>query len=116
MQKRKQMHAQGSWKATKSEDLLVKGMAVFFAFSVIATLLSSFLGIGAMMIPSAVCLVISFIGMFIVMFGIVFMKSRKEPLEKHYYDVDCRYDGIKGEVNDKSREISKEELFGKKQD
>ena len=28
--KGKRMHAEGTWKTTKSEDLLIKGVAVFF--------------------------------------------------------------------------------------
>ena len=31
------------------------------------------------------------------MFGIVFLKSRKEPMEKHYYSVDYRYNGLTDE-------------------
>ena len=116
MNKGKQMHEQGYYQATKTEDFLVKAVGLFFTLSVIMTLLSSFLDLNMILIPSVICLIVSFIGMFVVMFGIVFLKSRKEPLEKHYYDVDYRYDGVKGEVDDKSHEISKEEFFGKKQD
>ena len=41
------------------------------------------------------------------------MKARKEPLDKHYYDVDHKYNGITGEGSDDTREISKEEFYGK---
>ena len=52
--------------------------------------------------------------MFVVLFGLVFKKSRKEPMEAHYYDVDYRYNGISGETEDETVEISKDEfLYGK---
>lgn len=113
-QKGKRMHASGSWKTTPGEDVVIKVVAVFFALSVIAELLVTILGVSSLVLPVTVCLVISFIGMFVVMFGIVFLKSRKEPMEKHYYDVDYQYNGIKEETKDNTREISEEEFHKKK--
>ena len=112
-QKGKRMHASGSWKTTPGEDVVIKVVAVFFALSVIAELLVTILGVSSLVLPVTVCLVISFIGMFVVMFGIVFLKSRKEPMEKHYYDVDYQYNGIKEETKDNTREISEEEFHNK---
>ena len=113
MQKGKQMHMSGTWKATRTEDLIVKISGAFFAISVIALLLSSFLQIEVLFLPALICTIVSFIGMFVVMFGIVFLKAQKEPMAKHYYDVDYRYNGIKGESKDNTREISKNEFYGK---
>lgn len=114
MRKGSEMHASGSWKATKNEDLLIKVIGLVFSVSVIAVLLSSFLHITAVLIPSVICLAVSFAGLFVVMFGLVFIKSRKEPMEKHYYSVDHKYNGITGEPDDNTHEISKEEFFSGK--
>ena len=111
IQKGRRMHASGTWKATKKEDLLVKSVGLFFTLSVIAVLLSSFLKIKAVLIPSIICCAVSFVGMFAVMFGIVFLKSREKPMEKHYYSVDYKYNGIKDEESDNGYEISKEEFY-----
>ena len=112
MQKGKQMQASGTWKATKAEDIAVKIVAAFFTVSVLAVLVSAFLGIKLILIPAIICLAVSFVGMFVVMFGIVFLKARKAPMEKHYYSVDYKYDGIKDELTDHGREISRDEFFG----
>ena len=50
-QKGRQMHAAGTWKATKKEDLIIKLAGLFFSLSVIAVLLSSILRITAILIP-----------------------------------------------------------------
>ena len=112
-QKGRQMRASGSWKATQGEQRLVNAVAVFFAVSVIAVLTSPFIHKKWFLILSVVCCAVAFISMFVVLFGIVIRKSRQEPMEMHYFDVDYRYDGIKGETDDKTREITKEEfLYG----
>ena len=108
------MHMSGSWKATRTEDLIVKITGAFFALSVLTFLLSTIVQIRFLYFPSLICVIVSFICMFVVMFGIVFLKAIKEPMEKHYYDVDYRYNGIKGEIDDNTKEISKEEFYGKK--
>lgn len=109
----KQMHTSGSWKATRGEQRLVNTVAVFFAISVIAVLASPLVQKKWFLILSVVCCAVAFISMFAVLFGIVIRKNRQEPMETHYYDVDYRYDGIKGETEDKTREITKEEfLYG----
>ena len=113
-QKGKRMDASGSWKTTPREEVIIKVVAAFFALSVIAELLVTFLGINSLVLPVTICLAVSFIGMFVVMFGMVYLKSRKEPMEKHYYDVDYKYNGIKGETKDNTREISEEEFHKKK--
>ena len=112
-QKGRQMRASGSWKATQGEQRLVNAVAVFFAVSVMAVLASPFIHKKWFLILSVACCVVAFISMFVVMFGIVIRKNRQEPMETHYFDVDYRYDGIKGETDDKTREITKEEfLYG----
>lgn len=107
----KQMHASGSWKATRGEQRLVNAVAVFFAVSVIAVLATPLVQKKWFLILSVVCCAVAFISMFAILFGIVIRKNRQEPVEKHYYDVDYRYNGIKGETDDKTREITKEEFL-----
>ena len=111
MQKGKRMHATGTWKATKKEDLLIKSVGALFTLSVIAVLLSSFLHIKAILIPSIICCAVSFVGLFVAMFGIVFLKNREKPMEKHYYSVDYKYNGITDEQIDNGYEITKEEFY-----
>ena len=108
------MHASGSWRVTSAERRLIYAVAVFFAASVIAVLVSGFVHRRWVLIASIICCAISFVLMFVVLFGLVFKKSRKEPMETHYYDVDYRYNGISGKTEDKTVEISKDEfLHGK---
>lgn len=113
-QKGKQMQASGSWRVTSAERRLINAVAVFFAVSVIAVLVSVFVHRRWFLIASIICCAVSFVLMFVVLFGLVFIKSRKEPMEAHYYDVDYRYNGISGETEDATVEISKDEfLHGK---
>ena len=114
-QKGKQMHASGSWSVTKAEQNVIYAVGVFFAASVIAVIISSFVGKRWFLIASIICCAVSFLAMFAVMFGLVYKKSRKQPMEKHYYDVDYGYNAITGKTADKTREISREEfLHGKR--
>ena len=115
-QKGKRMQASGSWEATRGEQKLINVAAVFFAISVISVLISSFVRIRWFLITSVVCCAAAFIMMFVVLFGLVFKKSRQQPMEKHYYDVDYRYNAIKGETDDKTREIPRDEFPGRKGD
>ena len=105
-QKGKKMHASGSWKVTRGEQILINTVAVFFVISVISVLISSAVQIRWFLITSVICCAVAFIMMFGVLFGLVFRKSRQQPMEKHYYDVDYRYNAIKGETDDKTREES----------
>ncbi|MCR5066514.1 MAG: hypothetical protein K6A14_00445 [Erysipelotrichaceae bacterium] len=111
--KGKRMEASGTWKATRQEDLLVKGVGLFFAVSVITTLIATFFRITALVTPAIICLVFSFISMFVVLFGLAYLKSREQPMEKHYYSDDYEYKGLSGEVTDNGREITREEFYGK---
>ena len=109
------MKASGSWSVTSAERRLINTVAIFFTVSVIAVLASPFIHRSWFLIASIICCAISFILMFVVLFGLVFRKSREKPMETHYYDVDYRYNGITGEKDDQTREISKDEfLHGKK--
>ena len=103
-------------KRRKKKISSLRRPVCFFSVSVIAVLVSAFLHIEAILIPSILCLALSFAGMFVVLFGLVYLKSRKEPMEKHYYSVDYKYDGIKDESEDNGHEISQEEFYGKKDD
>lgn len=109
--KGKQMHASGSWKASAAEQKLINAVTVFFTVSVLAVLISSLLQKKWFMIISIICCAVAFISMFAVLFGLVFKKSRQQPMETHYYDVDYRYNALKGETDDRTREISKEEFL-----
>ena len=109
--KGKQMHASGSWSVTSAERRLINAVAVFFSVSVIAVLASVFVHTGWFLTASIICCVISFVLMFVVLFGLVFKKSREQPMETHYYDVDYRYNGISGETEDRTKEISKDEFL-----
>ena len=110
-QKGKQMHASGTWKTTPGERKLVNAVAVFFAVSVIAVLVSPLVQKRWFLIAAVVCCVVAFISMFAVLFGLVFRKSRQQPMKTHYYDVDYRYNALKGETDDQTREITKEEFM-----
>ena len=113
-QKGKQMHASGSWSVTSVERKLINAVAFFFAISVIAVLVSGFVHRRWFLIASIISCAISFIMMFVVLFGLVFKKSREKPMETHYYDVDFKYNGITGQTEDQTTEISKDAfLHGK---
>ena len=109
--KGKQMHASGTWTVTSAERRLINAVGVFFAVSVIAVIISALVQKLWFVIASVVCCAVSFVLMFVVLFGLVFKKSREEPMETHYYDVDYTYNGITGRTEDKTLEISKEEFF-----
>ena len=109
-QKGKQMHASGQWSLTKAEQRLVYAVGAFFALSVICVLGGAYAGKSTFLTISIVCCVISFIAVFAVLFTVVIRKSKQEPMEKHYYDVDYTCNGITGETDDKTREISREEF------
>ena len=109
----KEFHAEGSWKATPGEDLTIKILGGLFAFCCIAALACPLL------FPARIA-VIFFILTFVFgfamggyMFFVVYKKSKQQPMEKHYYDVDYKYNGITGKVDDKTKEISQEEFLGK---
>ena len=108
--KGKEMHASGSWRVTATEQKLINAVAVFFTISVIAVLVSAFVQKKWFLIASIICCAVAFVSMFVVLFGLVIRKSRQQPMETHYYDVDYRYNGFNGETDDKTREISKEEF------
>ena len=107
-QKGKQMYASGSWRLTKREKILVYIACAFFAISVIDIRM----GIKGGLIPSIVCLVISVLSLFCVLFGLVHKKHKENPMDAHYYDIDYSYSARNGEVIDRTQEVSKEEFFG----
>ncbi len=113
IRKGRHLQASGSWQATKQEDLIIKAVGLWFTVSVLATLTASFFQIKAILAPSIISLALSFIGMFVAMFGIVFLKARKEPMETHYYADDYYHNAFSGKTVDNSREISAEEFLGK---
>ena len=108
----KEFHAEGTYKATPQEDLTIKILGCLFAaFCVLAIVSPMFLP--ARM--SVLFFILTFVFAFAMggyMFFLVWKKCRKDPMEKHYYNVDYKYNGITGEVEDKTREITREEFHG----
>ena len=58
--------------------------------------------------------IIGAVGTFVSLFAIVLHKHKQEPMEAHYYDTDYKYNAFTKEETDHSKEITKEEFFGKK--
>ena len=114
------MYASGSWRLTKREKILVYVACAFFAISATAVLIISVIdirmGIKGVLIPSIVCLVISVLSLFCVLFGLVHKKHKENPMDAHYYDIDYSYSAKNGEVIDRTQEVSKEVFFGQNSD
>ena len=112
--KGKEFHASGSWQATKGERYLVETFGYMFFFGVFIGLIMHFIHPGKL-----TCIIIGIgligaVGTFISLLAIVFRKHRQEPMEARYYDTDYTFNAFTGEEADHSKEISKEEFFGKK--
>ena len=113
--KGKEFKASGSWKLDKREDITIKVIGMIFGAHIILALLFMFLGKKA----GIYFFVLTFVWMFVMMgymFYLVLRKHKEEPMETHYYDVDYKYDGIKNEITDNTKEISAEEFHGKKEE
>jgi len=113
--KGKEFAASGSWELNRKEDVTIKVLGVIFAMHVILALITTLLKTDS----SVFFFVMAFVWMFIMMgymFYLVFKKQKEEPIEAHYYDVDYKYNGIKGEIVDNTKEISAEEFHHKKEE
>ena len=112
-QKGKQMHASGSWDMQRREKIMVYAIMAFFAGSVTAVLIGSVIyattGRKGILIPSIICLVISFLSLFCALFGLTYKKSRSKPMDVHYYDVDYSYSAADQSETDNTHEIYQEE-------
>ena len=112
--KGKEFHASGSWQTTKGEKRLIETFGYLFFWGIFLGLIMLFIHPGKL---SSILLgigIIGAVGTFISLFAIAFHKHRQEPLEEHYYDTDYKYNAFTGEAKDNTREITKEEFFGKK--
>ena len=113
--KGKEFHASGSWEATKGEKRIIETFGYMFFFGVFIGLIMQFIHPGKLAVIILVTGIIGAVGTFISLFAIVFLKHKNEPMETHYYDTDYKYNAFTGEETDNTREITKEEFFGKKQ-
>ena len=113
--KGKEFHASGSWEATKGEKRIIETFGYMFFFGVFIGFIMQFIHPGKLAVIILVTGIIGAVGTFISLFAIVFLKHKNEPMETHYYDTDYKYNAFTGEETDNTREITKEEFFGKKQ-
>lgn len=113
--KGKQMHASKSWKATDKEQKTVKVLGVIFTVLVILALAAPFLPIstGLKALLFVLAIVSGIGGMGGYLFFIAFRHHKEEPMEMHYYDVDYKQNYVTGNGYDNTKEISKEEFFGR---
>ena len=112
--KGKEFHASGSWKATKGEKILVEIFGGMFFFGIFIGLFMLLIHPGTLAFIVLGVGVIGAIGVFVSLFAIVLHKHKEQPMETHYYNTDYQYNAFKGQVTDNTREITKEEFYGKK--
>lgn len=108
----KEFQASGTWKATRQEDATIKILGCLFASCCILALIFAFFQSARL---SVLFFILTFVFAFAMggyMFFIVWKKSREEPMEKHYYDVNYKYNGITGETDDRTKEITRDEFTG----
>ncbi len=111
--KGKEFHASGSWQTSKAEKRLIETFGCMFFFGVFTGLLLLFIHPGRLAFILLGIGIIGAVGTFISLFAIVLLKHKQEPMEAHYYDTDYKYNAFTGEETDNTREITKEEFFGK---
>ena len=112
--KGKEFHASGSWKATKDEKILVEIFGGMFFFGIFIGLFMLLIHPGTFAFIVLGVGVIGAIGVFVSLFAIVLHKHKEQPMETHYYNTDYQYNAFKEQVTDNTREITKEEFYGKK--
>ncbi len=112
--KGKEFHASGSWKATKGEKILVEIFGGMFFFGIFIGLFMLLIHPGTLAFIVLGVGVIGAIGVFVSLFAIVLHKHKEQSMETHYYNTDYQYNAFKGQVTDNTREITKEEFYGKK--
>ena len=112
--KGKEFHASGSWKATEGEKILVEIFGGMFFFGIFIGLFMLLIHPGTLAFIVLGVGVIGAIGVFVSLFAIVLHKHKEQPMETHYYNPDYQYNAFKGQVTDNTREITKEEFYGKK--
>lgn len=110
-EKGKTMHASGSVEPTSFEKTvlyLLFGMFFVLVFAAIVAFGTLHFVWGIVLIVLAIA---DFASIFIFGFGI--FKDRGEKLNVEYYEVDRKSNAITGEHYDNTKQISKEEFFGK---
>ncbi len=112
--KGKEFHASGSWKATEGEKRIIESFGYMAFFGIFIGLIMFFIFPGKLASIILAIGIIGAIGTFISLFAIVLHKHKQEPMEAHYYDTDYKYNAFTKEETDHSKEITKEEFFGKK--
>ena len=112
--KGKEFHASGSWKATEGEKRIIESFGYMAFFGIIIGLIMLFIFPGKLASIILAIGIIGAVGTFVSLFAIVLHKHKQEPMEAHYYDTDYKYNAFTKEETDHSKEITKEEFFGKK--
>ena len=114
--KGKEFRASGSWQATKWERRIIETFGGMFFFGILIGLILSFIHPGKLSFILLGIGIAGAVGSFISLFAIVLRKHKQEPMEAHYYEVDYRSNAFTGEETDHTREITKEEFLGKKEE
>ena len=111
--KGKEAHAEKEWLMTKGERAAMIVLMVLMALLILAVVVIQFLYISsALKILAFVFGNIIFIaGIAIFILVVALRHNKKDPAEMHYYDVDYEYSRFTDEVNDNSKEITKEEFY-----
>ena len=112
--KGKEFHASGSWKATEGEKRIIESFGYMAFFGIFIGLIMLFIFPGKLASIILAIGIIGAVGTFVSLFAIVLHKHKQEPMEAHYYDTDYKYNTFTKEETDHSKEITKEEFFGKK--
>ena len=112
--KGKEFHASGSWKATEGEKRIIESFGYMAFFGIFIGLIMLFIFPGKLVSIILAIGIIGAVGTFVSLFAIVLHKHKQEPMEAHYYDTDYKYNAFTKEETDHSKEITKEEFFGKK--
>lgn len=112
--KGKEFHASGSWKATEGEKRIIESFGYMAFFGIFIGLIMLFIFPGKLASIILAIGIIGAVGTFVSLFAIVLHKHKQEPMEAHYYDTDYKYNVFTKEETDRSKEITKEEFFGKK--
>ena len=112
--KGKEFHASGSWKATEGEKRIIESFGYMAFFGIFIGLIMLFIFPGKLASIILAIVIIGAVGTFVSLFAIVLHKHKQEPMEAHYYDTDYKYNAFTKEETDHSKEITKEEFFGKK--
>ena len=112
--KGRQMHGSKTWEATgKERRLIIAGTVGFMAMWLLAA--------GSFFMPISfpakfgiffLAVILAIVSLGGPLFYVAFRHHKKDPVERHYYDVDYSENHLTGEGHDDTEEISKEEFYG----